>query len=268
MSEPKFITVFGGIPAVSDQLPDSNPNRLGVMSSFWDHMIAYDKDYAWHIVVKDVPSFSFLQRVLAHTFWNPEVVVDSAWEIRGEYSLSEVKQRIEVGLETDDDIIQQWFGADKVMLLVNSASDFSQLADAIRCICGEFETCGRLRALVDRVLGIEVVVDEVFERGVDSSDSLDQFERAVFLVLRFEQQLADLGWSGCVDLYSSEELSELSSFLQTIDDQISHELLMEFGDPAFRSGKPTCQNRFENRSEERWRLIEAYLAKNNRQLIA
>jgi hypothetical protein len=94
-----------------------------------------------------------VQRFLAHVIYNPTTGVTTRWEPAGSYALSDIIAEIERGLETDDDFIQQWFGAGDVIKLLGSATTFDEMADAIRCVCGEFERDPRLRAIVDNVLG-------------------------------------------------------------------------------------------------------------------
>jgi hypothetical protein len=55
-------------------------------------------------------------------------------------------------LETDDGI-QQWLGSNDVLKLLRSATTFDEMVDAVRCVCGEFESDARLQPIVDRVLG-------------------------------------------------------------------------------------------------------------------
>src|SRR5687767_61856 len=79
------------------------------------------------------------QRFLAHVIYSPKTGVMRRWEPAGTYVLTDIVAEVERGLETDDDIIQQWFGADDVLKLLRSAATFDEMADAIRCVCGEFE---------------------------------------------------------------------------------------------------------------------------------
>ena len=96
-----------------------------------------------------------MERVLAHTVYNPKTDVICSWEASGPCELSDIVAEVERGLRSDDDIIQQWFDADEVLKLLRSASTFDEMLDAVRCLSGEFETDHRLRAIVDRLFGPE-----------------------------------------------------------------------------------------------------------------
>lgn len=137
---PKYITIEDGFPGLVDELRPATPNRLGVMSEFWKHSFAYDRDNAWHQVVTEPPRISGLHRFLAHTFWNPAVDLDCQWQTRGKYDVSEIADHIKEGLQRDDDIIQQWFGGDDVIKLLDAATNFDTMLLAVRAICGEHET--------------------------------------------------------------------------------------------------------------------------------
>jgi hypothetical protein len=123
------------------------------MAKVWGESKAYDEESRWQPQSIELPSFNLFQRVLAHTFYNPKTDIEIPWEVSGESTLSEIVSDIERGLEKDDDIIQQWFGADDVLKLIRSANTFEEMVDRIRCVCGEFEADERLRGIVKSVLG-------------------------------------------------------------------------------------------------------------------
>ena len=151
---PMFIVIEYGAPHIELSLRESGPlNRLALMGRSWTRCHAFDARQRYRCVPSDEPRVGLLERILAHTFYNPKTDVTRRWEACGPRVLSEVVAEVEQGLESDDDIIQQWFGGENVLKLLRSASTFDEMVDAVRCVCGEFETDGRLRAIVDRVLG-------------------------------------------------------------------------------------------------------------------
>ena len=123
------------------------------MERTWQYCSAFDTTQRYRPVPSGEPAIGFFQRLLAHLFYDPVTDIATRWEPAGTYVLSDIVAEVEKGLERDDDIIQQWFGADDVLTLLRSAANFEEMADAVRCVCGEFEQDPRLRAIVDRVLG-------------------------------------------------------------------------------------------------------------------
>jgi hypothetical protein len=148
-----FIVIEDGIPRVVEELAPYFPYRLGAMGNCWADCKAFDGALRYAARPEREPSFSILQRFLAHTLHNPPAGIQVAWQVSGICSLKEIIEEVEKGLETDDDIIQQWFSADKVLRLLRSAKTFDEMVDRVRCVCGEFETDARLRELVNVVLG-------------------------------------------------------------------------------------------------------------------
>jgi hypothetical protein len=149
-----FIVTEFGTPYVIDSLGESRPlNRLAVMRRGWDRCFAFDACQRFRRVPSHQPTIGAVQKILAHLSYNPITNVTTHWESAGSYDLPDIVSEVERGLQTDDDIIQQWFGADDVLRLLRSATTFEEMIDAVRCVCGEFETDSRLRALVDKVLG-------------------------------------------------------------------------------------------------------------------
>lgn len=119
----------------------------------WQHSFAFDTRQRYRCVPSHQPEIGAVQRLLAHLIYNPVTDVTTQWEPSGSYVLSDIIAEVERGLQTDDDGIQQWFGADDVLKLLRSATTFEDMVDAIRCVCGEFESDSRLRAIVDSILG-------------------------------------------------------------------------------------------------------------------
>lgn len=150
-----FIVIEFGVPHVTDSLETSRHlNRLSVMKRTWLRCFAFDAHQTYRRLPSDEPSFGVIQRLLARVCYNPPTEVVTRWEPAGRYDLADIVSEVERALATDDDIIQQWFDADDVLKLLRSAETFDQMADAVRCVCGEFETDVRLRGIVDSVLDV------------------------------------------------------------------------------------------------------------------
>ena len=150
-----YIVIQYGIPHVSEELKPFTPNRLAAINATWKNCKAFDATSRYEARPDEAPSFTSLQRFLAHTVYNPETSILVDWHAYGECSLGEIVSEVEKGLERDDDIIQQWFGGDKVMTLLRSAKTFEEMVDRVRCVCGEFEVDQRLQKIVESVLGPE-----------------------------------------------------------------------------------------------------------------
>jgi len=149
-----YIVTEFGTPSLSDSLDESDPlSRLAVMQRGWQHCFAFDIHQRYRCLPSHQPQLGKIQRFLAHVIYNPTTDVTTHWEPSGSYALSDIVAEVERGLETDDDGIQQWFGADEVLKLLRSATTFEEMIDAVRCVCGEFESDPRLRTIVDSVLG-------------------------------------------------------------------------------------------------------------------
>ena len=148
MNEWKYIQIYKGMPSLSVELENFSCNRLALIT--WEDEYAYDEKYKWRNVVHKIPKYSFIQKILAHTLWNPQENIESSWEKVGEYKLSEIVEYISLGLEDDDDIIQQWFGGDDVLKLLQSANNFDEIMIAVRAICGEHETHKEVKLYVEK----------------------------------------------------------------------------------------------------------------------
>lgn len=148
-----FIVTEYGVPHVTKELRAYRPDCLSAMKISWSHCKAFDAESRYEPKPNGMPSFSVLQRILAHTIYNPSSRIQVDWQVAGESSLAEIIAEVEKGLEKDDDIIQQWFGADDVLKLLRSACTFDEMLDRVECLCGGFELDDRLREIVDDVLG-------------------------------------------------------------------------------------------------------------------
>jgi len=148
-----YIITEYGIPSVEESLDPFRPNRLAAMKGSWRRCKAFDAKYQYVAAAGLEPSFTWIQKLLAHTFYNPSEDYEVSWSSSGNYDLDDIIAEVEIGLETDDDLIQQWFEADDVLKLLRSATNYDEMVDRVRCVCGEFESDSRLQSIVDSVLG-------------------------------------------------------------------------------------------------------------------
>lgn len=156
-----FITTDFGIPRVVASLEAPRyMNVLAYMRRNWEHCFAFDAHQRYRCVPLRQLKIGSMQRLLAHLVYNPMTDVTFRYEPVGSYALREIIAEVEKGLEHDDDIIQQWFGADAVLRLLRAANTFDEMADAVLCVSGGFETDPRLRAIVEHVLGSEILDSE------------------------------------------------------------------------------------------------------------
>ena len=149
-----YIVIEYGMPRVVESLDSgTRMTTLAVMAETWKQCYAFSPKARYVGAPSKNIRFSWFKRALAHTIYNPWTEVMNEWRESGEYRISEILALVERGLEKDDDIIQQWFGAEEVMQLLRSATTFDELCDRVRCVCGEFETDERLKGVVESILG-------------------------------------------------------------------------------------------------------------------
>jgi hypothetical protein len=148
-----YITIEYGIPRAVDSLWSLKPNRLAIINRTWEHCHAFDAVSRYALVASDVPNVSLLQRMLAHTVYNPAVDLTSTWKRVGDFITSELLGLVREGIAKDDDIITQWFDGGKVMKLLQSASTWDELVLAVRCIGGEHETSSTVSEYAKGILG-------------------------------------------------------------------------------------------------------------------
>src|SRR5262245_45981820 len=114
-----FIATEFGTPYVSTSLErPGSLDRLSVMRRMWERCFAFDSQQRYRCVPSHIPKIGSVQKLLAHLIYNPMTSVTTHWEPAGGYSLSDIVAEVERGLQTDDDGIQQWFGADDVLKLL------------------------------------------------------------------------------------------------------------------------------------------------------
>lgn len=105
------------------------------------------------MVVSTPPIFTPIQTFLAKLCFNPMETVDGKWKRVGNYDRNTLIQTVKHGLETDDDIIQQWFEGPEVIKLMEASQSFAEMLLAVGAICGQHETDPEVQAFVERILG-------------------------------------------------------------------------------------------------------------------
>lgn len=134
-----YVLVQHGCPRVVTDLPPYKPNRLAILRRDWEHCHGFSDTSRYAISMESEPPSTLLQRILAHTVFNPVVPVTAAWRPIGERRTADILALVEAGLRHDDDILQQFFEAADVMRLLKAADGWDELLLAVRCVCGEHE---------------------------------------------------------------------------------------------------------------------------------
>ncbi len=153
----RYIIFENGYPWLADELLNRPLFKRDIATKWWDRMHAVDQGNYYRLLVDNPPEMSGFKRFvtcgLAEVGYNPRVAMVSEWRRVSPYSKDVVITQIKIGLETDDDIITQWFHGDDVLKLVGAASNFDEMVLAIRCIEGAFEVDQEARNYVKRVVG-------------------------------------------------------------------------------------------------------------------
>jgi hypothetical protein len=153
------------------KLPGINPPRSGLLEQAdepecskqraasgsstlrtWEHVHGFSDSSRYAIAIDAAPTITIWQRLLAHTIYNPTVPVSAEWRAIGERKTSDILALVEQGLQSDDDIIQQWFDASEVMRLLKAAETWEQLLIAVNCVGGGHEADDDARQFVRAVL--------------------------------------------------------------------------------------------------------------------
>lgn len=153
----QYIVFESGYPWLANELFSRPLTKRDVAIKWWERMYAVDQQNHFRLRVDKPPEMSdfkrFVTRGLAEVGYNPRVSTVPEWRRVGPYSKDVVLAQLKLGLETDDDIITQWFDGDDVLKLVDTARDFAEVVLAIQCIQGAFEVDDQARHYVERVLG-------------------------------------------------------------------------------------------------------------------
>lgn len=205
MDLPKYIIVEFGIPHVAEALPDAQRmNRLAVIRRTWEHVHAFDAKLRYRQVVIDPPNYGIVSSILTYIY-NPFIDVKLEWQSCGRYDKSFLISLVEEGLEHDDDIIQQWFGADGVIKLLESALSWDDTILAVKAVGGAHNVCPEVQRYVERILGgmnethpqfAELVraIRSLVESGVPAELEIGAFEHGHETHISYDGQLST--WFG------------------------------------------------------------------------
>lgn len=74
---------------------------------------------------------TFLRRLLAYTFYNPEYDTQPVWSQKGEYELDDLKDSLKQCVDKDDDVITQYEDADIIKREIDISFTFPDLVDVL-----------------------------------------------------------------------------------------------------------------------------------------
>ena len=103
--------------------------RLALLQNADSGCLAYDAaGHVWSFRYERRPGgFSVLERLLAHTFYNPVSRVSITWEQLRPYSFDELRQHYLDAIAADDDILTQFVETEELSARVRACSSFDQL---------------------------------------------------------------------------------------------------------------------------------------------
>ncbi|UOQ99488.1 hypothetical protein MUN81_08350 [Hymenobacter sp. 5317J-9] len=70
---------------------------------------------------------TLLNRILAHTFYNPTLEVSRTWKQAGPYALEELKALMQNCIDRDDDVLTQWVDATSLKARLEKCRQFSDI---------------------------------------------------------------------------------------------------------------------------------------------
>ncbi len=150
----KYIMLSSGAPYTVESLDNIfTTTRLGMIYKTWERLEAFDEHGHYKIIISNQPIFSPLQKFLASTCYNPMEKTKVKWERIGDYNRKYLIDTVRRELETDDDIIQQWFEGPDVMKLMESSKTFEEMMLAVGGICGKHESDKQVLEYVELILG-------------------------------------------------------------------------------------------------------------------
>jgi hypothetical protein len=153
MPTKRYIVVEFGAPHAVDKLSEIvRMSRLAILSRTWEHAHAFDENTRYRWQVLDPPQIGWFSRFLTHSIYNPTVDVRSEWLPCGAYSSADLISLVTDGLAHDDDIIQQWFGAEEVIRLLTCAKSWHEMVLAVEAIAGSHEVDAEVSKYVAQVL--------------------------------------------------------------------------------------------------------------------
>lgn len=150
-----YVYVTHGMPLTTVDRPRNIEalRRHEIMLRTWEDEHLFDEDSHYRRVPTSVPTTTPLQRVLAHTFYNPVVSIRAEWKRIGDFAPEEVVSAVKARLDGDDDIVQQWFDGSSVLKLLTAAAGWGELVLAVEAIGGGHQDTPEVADYVKRVLG-------------------------------------------------------------------------------------------------------------------
>ena len=150
-----FVVVTHGLPYTKNALPQpiTKLRRRELIRRSWEGDRVFDSESQYRYIPTIVPGVSRLQAFLAKTFYNPVVPIEAKLEKTDSFRLADMVDAVRIGLQQDDDIIQQWFTGKEIIRLLESSKDWDETLLAVEAIGGGHEDTPKVAAYVDRVLG-------------------------------------------------------------------------------------------------------------------
>jgi len=101
---------------------------LGVLRGM-DGIVTYDaQGQKWKCeLVSEKVKNTFVTRLLANTFYNPEVDVRYKWDKIGQYELPEVRSSLSVYIDEDDDLLTQFVEGEYLKEAINNCGTFEDV---------------------------------------------------------------------------------------------------------------------------------------------
>ena len=151
---PMFVYVTHGVPLILKEKPRDNKQlrRREIATRTWENEHLFDAESHYQYAASNVPELTPFQGFLARTIYNPVVPLSGKWRRVGDFDASDLLTAVQVGLDHDDDIIQQWFDASDVLELLDAAKSWDETLLAVEAICGGHEDTPKVAAYVKRVL--------------------------------------------------------------------------------------------------------------------
>lgn len=151
----KYIVVQHGMPYTANEMPPriERLTRADIMQEIWTASHVFDSSYHYCYETPTIPTFSPAARLLARTIYNPSVSIQTEWDRIGNYSADALIAAVDRGLQHDDDIIQQWFGAGDVLELLCAADSWDKMLLAVEAVGGSHEVYPDVARYVESVFG-------------------------------------------------------------------------------------------------------------------
>jgi hypothetical protein len=121
------------IEIIDGSYPLDKTNLLGVLQYSASKCLYYDKEgNVWSSTIsseKHKPTF--LNKLLANTFYNLSITIQRSWAQYRHYELQELKESISGCIDKDDDILTQFVEGSKLKQRVSSCTDFDAVVNTL-----------------------------------------------------------------------------------------------------------------------------------------